>query len=50
MATFVAKNSAKNSGGVKKKSMIILKEFIFIRCSFKKRRQRLAGMRGFTMQ
>ena len=42
MATFVAKNS----GGVKKKPMIILKEFIFIRFSFNKRRQRLAGVRS----
>ena len=46
MATFVAKNS----GGVKKKLMIILKEFIFIRFSFNKRRQRMAGVRGFTMK
>ena len=46
MATFVAKNS----GGVKKKPMIILKELIFIRFSFNKRRQRLAGVRGFTMK
>ena len=44
MATFVAKNS----GGVKKKQMIILKEFIFILFSFNKRRHRLAGVRGFT--
>ena len=34
MATFVAKNS----DGVKKKPMIILKEFIFFRFSFNKRR------------
>ena len=46
MATFVSKNS----GGVKKKPMIILKEFIFIRFSFNKRRQRLAGVRGFTLK
>ena len=46
MATFVAKNS----GGVKKKPMIILKEFIFIHFSFNKRRQRLADVRGFTMK
>ena len=46
MATFVAKNS----GGVKKKPMIILKELIFIRFSFNKRRQRLAGVHGFTMK
>ena len=46
MATFVAKNS----GGVKKKPMIILKEFFFFRFSFNKRRQRLAGVRGFTMK
>ena len=45
MATFVAKNS----GGVKKKPVIILKEFIFFRFSFNKRRQRLAGVRGFTL-
>ena len=46
MATFVAKNS----GGVKNKPMIILKEFIFTRFSLKKRRQQLAGVRGFTMK
>ena len=46
MATFVAKNS----GGVKKKPMIILKEFIFIRFNSNKRRKRLAGVRGFTMK
>ena len=46
MATFVATNS----GGVKKKPMIILKELIFICFSFNKRRQRLAGVRGFTMK
>ena len=46
MATFVAKNS----DGVKKKAMIILNEFIFIHFSFNKRRQRLAGVRGFTMK
>ena len=34
MATFVAKNS----GGVKKKPMTILKKFIFIRFSLNKRR------------
>ena len=34
MATFVAKNS----GEVKKKPMIILKEFIFFRFSFNKQR------------
>ena len=39
MATFVAKNS----GGVKKKPVIILKYFFF-RFGFNKRRQRLAGM------
>ena len=39
-----------NSGGVKKKPMIILKEFTFIRFCFNKRRQRLAGVRGFTMK
>ena len=44
MATFVAKNS----GGVKEKQMIILKEFFYFRFSFNKRRQRLAGMQGFT--
>ena len=44
MATFVAKNS----GGVKKKPMIILKEFF--RFSFNKRRQRLAGVQGFTLK
>ena len=46
MATFVAKNS----GGVKKKPMIILKEFIFFGFSINKRRQRLAGVRGFTLK
>ena len=46
LSTFVAKNS----GGVKKKPMIILKDLIFIRFSFNKRRQRLAGVRGFTMK
>ena len=46
MATFVAKNS----GGVKKKPMIIFKEFGFFRFSFNKRRQRLAGVRGFTLK
>ena len=45
MATFVGKNS----GGVKKKPMIILKEYFF-RFSFNKRRQRLAGVRGFTLK
>ena len=45
MATFVPKNS----GGVKKKPMIILKEFFF-RFSFNKQRQRLAGMQGFTLK
>ena len=45
MATFVAKNS----GAVKKKPVIILKEFIFFRFGFNKRRQRLAGVRGFTL-
>ena len=39
MATFVAKNS----GGVKKKPVIILKYFFF-RFGFNKRRQGLAGM------
>ena len=46
MATFVANNC----GGVKKKPIIILKEFIFFRFSFNKRRQRLAGVRGFTIK
>ena len=46
MATFVAKSS----GGVKKKPMIILKEFVFFRYSFNKRRQRLAGVRGFILK
>ena len=46
MATFVARNS----GGVKKKPMIILKEFIFFLFSFNKQRQRLAGVRGFTLE
>ena len=41
MATFVAKNS----GGVKKKPMCF-----FFRFSFKKRRQRLAGMHIFTLK
>ena len=45
MATFVAKNSV----GVKKKPMIILKEFFF-RFSFNKQCQRLAGMQGFTLK
>ena len=45
MVTFVAKNS----GGVTKKPTIILKEFFF-RFSFNKRRQRLAGMQGFTLK
>ena len=45
MATFVAKNS----GGVKKKPVTILKGFFFFRFSFNKRRQRLAGVRGFTL-
>ena len=45
MATFVAKNS----DGVKKKPMIILKEFNVFRFSFSKRRQRLTGVRGFTL-
>ena len=45
MATFVAKNS----GGVKKKPMIILKEFFF-HFSFNKRRQRLADMQGFILK
>ena len=40
MATFVAKKSV----GVKKKPMVILKEFFF-HFSFNKRRQRLAGVR-----
>ena len=40
----------KNSGGVKKKPMIILKEFIFFRFSFNKWRQQLAGVRGFTLK
>ena len=44
MATF----AAKNSGGVKKKPMIISKEFIYFRFSFNKQRQRLAGVQGFT--
>ena len=42
MANFVTKNS----GEVKEKAMIILKEFFFLRFSFNKRRQRLAGMQG----
>ena len=46
MATLVAKNS----GGVKKKPMVILKEFIFIRFSFNMWRQRLAGVRRFTLK
>ena len=46
MVTFVAKNG----GGVKKMPMIILKEFFFFRFSFNKRRQRLAGMQGFTLK
>ena len=46
MATFVAKNS----GGVKKKPVIILEEFNFFRFSFNERRQRLAGVRGFTLK
>ena len=46
MATFVAKNS----GEVKKKPMIILKECFFFRFSFNERRQRLAGMLGFTLK
>ena len=44
MVTFVAKNS----GGVKKKP-IILKLFFFS-FSFIKQGQRLAGMRGFTLK
>ena len=44
MATFVAKNS----GGVKKKSL--RRELFFIRFSFNKRPQRLAGVRGFTIE
>ena len=43
-------NYAKNSIRVNKKPMIILKQFIFIRFSFNQRRQRLAGVRGFTMK
>ena len=46
MATVVAKNS----DGVKKKPMIILKEFVFFRFSLNKRRQRLAGVLGFTLK
>ena len=46
MATFVAKNS----GGVKKKPMMILKDFIFFHFSFNKLHQRLAGVRGFTLK
>ena len=46
----MATSVVKNSGEVKKKPMIILKEFIFIRFSFNKRRQRLAGVRGFTIK
>ena len=45
MATFVAKNG----GAVKKKPVIILKEFFFFRFSFNKRHRRLAGVRGFTL-
>ena len=41
MATFVAKNS----GGVKKKPMIILRVYFFS-LSFNKRGQRLAGVRA----
>ena len=44
MATFVAKNS----GEVKKKPMIILKELIFFRFSFNKRRQRVWQARIHT--
>ena len=40
----------KNCGGVKKKPMIIFKEFIFFRLSFNKRRQRLARVPGFTLK
>ena len=40
---------AKNSGGVKKKPMIILKECFFC-FSFNKLRQRLAGKQGFTLK
>ena len=46
MATFVVKNS----GGVKKKPVIILEEFNFFRLCFNERRQRLAGVRGFTLK
>ena len=35
--------------GWKKKPMIIFKEFVFFRFSFNKRRQWLAGVRGFTL-
>ena len=45
MVTFVAKNS----GGVTKKPMIILKSFFFC-FSFNKGRQRLAGMQGSTLK
>ena len=46
MVTFIAKNS----GGVKKEANDNLRRANFFHFSFNKRRQRLAGVRGFTLK